>query len=178
VVPVEPSADGAAPAASEEASGSRNATGRTEPRPSEGQQAQADPDAADQDAADQDAADQDAAEQHPAGVPDPTARSDVDGVRSEAGGARHAPPGALTVRAGLGAPRLHVTVEGRSAGWTPVTMWLLEPGEHTVTVASDDSPTPQTRRSYTFGVGSQEEVVLTFDLRRPTPSVARRAYRN
>ncbi|HVS65158.1 MAG TPA: serine/threonine-protein kinase [Thermoanaerobaculia bacterium] len=88
------------------------------------------------------------------------------------------PAGALTVRAGLGAPRLQVSVDGERVGWTPINARSLPPGEHSVAVASDDSAEPEATRSYTFDIGSEEEVVLTFDLRRTIPSVARRSYRN
>jgi hypothetical protein len=87
-------------------------------------------------------------------------------------------PGALTVRAGLGAPQLHVTIDGEALGTTPVNLRLLAAGAHEVVVASDDTATPEAQRAYTVDLGSQEEVVLTFDLRRTEPSVARRPYRN
>ncbi|HVS15759.1 MAG TPA: serine/threonine-protein kinase [Thermoanaerobaculia bacterium] len=89
-----------------------------------------------------------------------------------------AAPGALTVRAGLGAPRLRVSIAGEEAGFTPVTARLLSPGSHQVRVAPETPEEGAEERTYTVDLATQEEVVLTFDLRRSGPSIARRPYRN
>jgi eukaryotic-like serine/threonine-protein kinase len=88
------------------------------------------------------------------------------------------PPGALTVRAGLGGPRLRVTIDGEEAGFTPLNARLLAPGSHLVAVGPETASEDAVERSYTVDLASQEEVVLTFDLRRAEPSIARRPYRN
>ena len=80
------------------------------------------------------------------------------------------PPGAVTLRAALGAPQAFIRIDGDPIGWAPISEQALPPGRYQVN-ASRSATESQNATSFPLLVNSAEETVITFNIDSAEPPV-------
>ncbi len=73
-------------------------------------------------------------------------------------------PGTLTIRAALGTPQFHVRIDGKPAGWAPISEHVLAPGPHRVSISTSPLVNQGAPVVHTVAVDSGVEKIMTVDI--------------